>query len=632
MDLLTSLLGREGYLPHGYCLSWSPGLLWSMVGADLAIAAAYFSIPLAIVSFVRQRSEPSIKFVAMLFCAFIFACGLTHLTEVWTIWQPVYDLQALTKIVTAAVSIATAVTLWLLIPKALRIPSVHQLQSVIEKLESEVRQRRSAEEDLAEIQQSLAVTLASIGAGFMATDRDGRVTRMNEVAERVFGWSESQARGRDFRDVFKREDLAPRHAAMNPVDVMVEDGVTVADRQRVVAIAQDGTHTPLEVRAALTYSRVGEIRGLATVFQDLSQVTRAEGERQRAEERFRLVVEAAPSAILMVDRRGTITLANAVADELFGYPREELVGRSIDTLVPDRARSGHGHQVQQFFDRPSARAMASRPELFARRKDGTEVAVEIGLKPIQTVDGLFTLASIIDVTERKRHETELRRSNAELEQFAYVASHDLQEPLRMVVSYSELLAQRYQGQLDARADKYIFYAVDGARRMQRLVADLLAYSRVGSQGKPLQPVASEAVLQRVLTVLRAQILKAGATVQAQPLPLVLADEGQLGQLFQNLIGNAIKFRGEAPPQILVDARRERDRWVFSVKDNGIGIDPQYAERIFQMFQRLHERGKYEGSGIGLAIVKRIVERHGGQIWVESARGAGTTFFFTLPAA
>lgn len=274
--------------------------------------------------------------------------------------------------------------------------------------------------------------------------------------------------------------------------------------------------------------------------------------------------------------------------------------------------------------------MAAGREVLGLRKNGAEVPLDIGLTPIEMSDGLFALASVTDITERRRNEDELRRSNAELEQFAYIASHDLQEPLRMVASYTELLSERYRGKLDEKADKYIYYAVDGARRMQQLVADLLAYSRVGSQGKPLLPVDASAALHSVLHVMDGSIRKAEAVVtEPQPLPKVLADEGQLRQLFQNLIGNAIKFRGAEAPRVEVTWKIARDHYQFTVKDNGIGIDMQYAERVFQMFQRLHERTKYEGSGIGLAIVKRIVERHGGTIWFDSVPGSGTSFHFTL---
>jgi light-regulated signal transduction histidine kinase (bacteriophytochrome) len=305
------------------------------------------------------------------------------------------------------------------------------------------------------------------------------------------------------------------------------------------------------------------------------------------------------------------------------------VGQSIEVLVPRQFHRAHAAHVEGFAADPRTRPMGAGRELLGRHKDGTEISIEIGLDPFRTAAGQFTLASIIDITERKAKDDELRRSNAELEQFAYIASHDLQEPLRMVASYTELLGQRYRGKLDDKADKYIFYAVDGAKRMQQLVADLLAYSRVGSQGRPLMAVDAEAVVNSVVEMMRATIRKANARVEVSALPAVLADEGQLRQLFQNLIGNALKFRAEADPVIGIRAARSGDRWLFCVEDNGIGIDMQYADRIFQMFQRLHERGKYDGSGIGLSIVKRIVERHGGTIWLESKLGLGTSFFFSL---
>lgn len=232
--------------------------------------------------------------------------------------------------------------------------------------------------------------------------------------------------------------------------------------------------------------------------------------------------------------------------------------------------------------------------------------------------------------EHQQGQEDLARSNRELEQFAYAASHDLQEPLRMVATYTQLLAERYQGKLDSDADKYIHYAVDGALRMQKLVQDLLAFSRVGRPGMALESTDCNSVLEGALKNLEAAIQESGAVVQHTQLPLVMADSTRLTQVFQNLIGNAIKFHGSEPPAIRVEATRQRKDWVFSVADNGIGISPEHAEDVFVIFRRLHTRADYPGSGIGLSICKKIVEQHGGRIWVESQLGQGSIFKFTLP--
>jgi PAS domain S-box-containing protein len=364
-----------------------------------------------------------------------------------------------------------------------------------------------------------------------------------------------------------------------------------------------------------------------------------------AETMFRGLLESAPDAIIIVDRAGRIALVNRQVEHLFGYDRAELLGQLVEVLVPERLWHGHVRQREGYYSDLRTRPMGAGLALYGRRKDGSEFPAEISLSPMDAQGEILVTTIIRDVSDRQRTEAQLKetaarlaqqaeelaRSNAELQQFAYVASHDLQEPLRMVASYTQLLGRRYKGRLDADADDFIAYAVDGATRMQQLINDLLAYSRVGTHGQELVPTDCTDVFERVVADLGAAIAESGAVVTRDALPSVLGDPRQLGQLFQNLIANAIKFHGDEPARVHVTAEREGAMWRFAVRDEGIGIAPEYVDRIFVIFQRLHTQAEYPGTGIGLAICKRIAERHGGRIWVESQPGRGTTFYFTLPA-
>ncbi len=358
------------------------------------------------------------------------------------------------------------------------------------------------------------------------------------------------------------------------------------------------------------------------------------------------IVQLASEGIISIDEEQRIHLFNAGAEEIFGYTAEEVLGRPLEQLIPTRYRAQHEAEHLPHFARAhaTARRMGERREVYGLRKNGEEFPAEVSISKVDVEGRRMYNAVVRDVTERKRYEAALRergealaRSNAELEQFAYVASHDLQEPLRMVASYTQLLARRYEGQLDEKADKYIHFAVDGAQRMQGLINDLLALSRVGTQGKPFVAVDVRVVVDRVLRVLGRALEESGGEVVVGPLPTVTGDAGQLEQLFQNLIANALKFRrpGVAPR---VEVRAERrdgatgGEWLFTVRDNGIGFEQQFAEQIFVVFQRLHSRAEYPGTGVGLAIVKKIVERHGGRIRAEGAPDQGAAFHFTLPAS
>lgn len=355
-----------------------------------------------------------------------------------------------------------------------------------------------------------------------------------------------------------------------------------------------------------------------------------------AEEWMRSVVNHVVDGIINIDEHGTVKTFNPAAEKIFGYAAKEVIGKNIKLLMPEPFHSEHDGYLANYLRTGEAKIIGIGREVIGRRKDGSTFPMDLAVSEFQLNKRRHFTGIVRDITQRKRAEEELRqsaqelaRSNTDLEQFAYVASHDLQEPLRAVSGCVQVLKKRYQKQLDSRADELIAHTVDGVNRMQTLIDDLLSYSRVGRQGKTFEPSDCNTILEQALVNLEAAIEETKAVVTHDRLPVVNGDAAQLKQLFQNLISNAIKFRGQQPPKIHVAADRKEGHWFFSVKDNGIGMQPEYFERIFVIFQRLHTRTEYPGTGIGLAICKKIVERHGGRVFVESALDQGSTFYFTI---
>jgi PAS domain S-box-containing protein len=354
--------------------------------------------------------------------------------------------------------------------------------------------------------------------------------------------------------------------------------------------------------------------------------------RKSAERCFRDFLELAPDAIVIVNKEGKITIVNSQTEKIFGYSRDELLGKSLGTLLPESFREKHQGHVARFFENPRRRAMGQGQELYGHRKDGTDFPVEISLSPIQTETGTLVLSTIRDVSERKRLTDALSRSNADLEQFASTASHDLKEPLRTVGGYLQLLQKSYSDMLPLEANTFIRSAMDGVQRMQALIDTLLSYSHAAQAKVALQSVDCAEILRVVMRNLSKSIEESGAVITIGKLPILSADRTQLCQLFENLIGNAIKYRKQnEPPRIEIACDKTQGHWLFRCTDNGIGFGMDQEAGIFEPFRRLHGKDQYSGSGVGLAICKRIVERHNGRIWAESAPGVGTTFYFTLPS-
>ncbi len=496
----------------------------------------------------------------------------------------------------------------------------------------DITARREAEEGLRQSEERFRRTFELAGSGIAVVSLEGRFMRVNTRLCEMFGYAKAELVGRSVKEVSHPEDRdivdAPRARLMD----RHSDSARVEKRY----LRKDGSLFWASLAIALERDAAGRPLYAISVLDDITARKQAEASLRENEERFRKSFELASSGVAHVGLDGRFVRVNRRLTEILGYDEAELIGRSVKEVSHPQDRDVTDEQRALIR---AGRRESVRFEKRYLRKGGAPVWVSLGVALVRDASGApqYEIAMFDDITERKQAEAalseaheELKRSNSELEQFAYVASHDLQEPLRMVSSYTQLLGRRYQEKFDADAREFMGYIVDGAARMKQLIEDLLSYSRVGTKGRDFKPVDLEKPLSRALANLKAAIDESAAAVSFDPLPALPADEVQLAQVFQNLIGNALKFRSSAAPRIHVSSLERDHEWEFAVRDNGIGIEPQYFERIFMVFQRLHSKGEYPGTGIGLAIVKKVVERHGGRVRVASTPGEGSAFIFTLP--
>jgi PAS domain S-box-containing protein len=476
----------------------------------------------------------------------------------------------------------------------------------------------------AELVQKYAAIVQSSDDAIISKTIDGNILSWNPGAERMFGYSAAEAVGQSITMLIPPDEPDEFPSIMERIG----RGERVSHYE-TVRQKNDGSRFHVSVSVSPIMDASGKVTGAADVTRDVS-------ERRAMEEvlanRAHLLDQAF-DPIFAWEPGGAIAFWNEGARRLYGYDASDAIGKLSHELLRTVFLTDANEYQTTLQERGSWEG-----EVRQRTKDGRWVTVDSRMTLVESPGRVSqVLEANRDLTKRKEAETllerraeELARSNAELEQFAYVASHDLQEPLRMVASYLELLAERYKGQLDEKADRYIDYAIGGAVRMKALLDGLLTFARVATQGRVFEFVDSRKALTGAITNLDTTIRESAAEVTFDTLPIVLADPIQIIQLFQNLISNALKFCAAKPPRIHVSSLGNGERWTFSVRDNGIGIAPQHQDRIFQIFQRLHSREEYSGTGLGLSICKKVVERHGGRIWVDSQPGQGSTFYFTIP--
>lgn len=618
MQALNELFRINDFIPHGYCLTWDPVLLWLTVLSDAVIALSYFSIPLGIAYFVWRRKELQYRWLLLMFVVFIVACGTTHLLSIITIWLPLYWLDAYVKAITAIVSVATAVAMLWVVPRALTLPSPAELR---------------AQRDAAQYARSLIE--ASLDP-LVTISPDGKITDVNAATEHATGRNRSELIGTDFSDYFTEPDKA-REGYQR---VLHEGWVT--DYPLTLRHASNKVMDVL-YNASVYRHESGEVAGVFAAARDVT-------ERSRAEEKIRYlaaIVESSDDAITGKTLEGVITSWNKGAEKMYGYGAGEIIGQSMSGLILPQHHDELSHILQTIKDGRHV----DHFETERKRKDGSLISVSLSVSPISDANGKIVGAATVarDITERKQAEAQLHKyhehleelvqertgqletANKELEGFAYSVSHDLRVPLRAIDGFSQQVLKRYADKLDDEGQRYLNVVRDNTKKMSQLIDDILAFSRMGRLGMSTSDIDMDAMAHAVFEELRPSFAGRELTLDIKPLPHCHGDASMLHQVWINLLGNAIKFtRPKALAQIEVTGHTEGAENIFCIKDNGAGFDMQYADKLFGVFQRLHGVAEFEGTGIGLAIVKRIITRHGGRVWAQGKVDEGTTFFFALP--
>ena len=500
------------------------------------------------------------------------------------------------------------------------------------------------EEQLEELQRSEAkfrLAAESLPTAMVMVDQNGQIVLVNSQTEKLFGYARHELLGKSV-EVLVPNRFREMHPAFRDKFFANPEARAMGVGRDLFGKRKDGSEFPVEI--GLNPLVLAEGSFVLSAIVDIT-------ERRRAEETFRLAVESAPNAMVMIDAAGSIVLVNRQTEKLFGYARSELLGQPVEIIVPDRLRDKHPAYRKEFFRNPEVRAMGVGRDLYGQRKDGTEFPVEIGLNPIQTDAGILVLSAIVDITERRRIEERIRKFNEELEQrvaerteqlqlankeleaFSYSVSHDLRAPLRAIDGFSRILLKEHSANLPPDGLEYLQDVRANTQKMGHLVDDLLSFSRLSRQPVNKQLVSPTAIVRQSWNDLADTRSGRRVELQLNALSDCQADPVLLKQVWLNLLSNGIKYTGGREVAFIEIGNAPSDNPLFHVyyiKDNGVGFDMRYASKLFGVFQRLHRAEDYEGTGVGLAIVQRIVHRHGGRIWVDAQPGKGATFFFSLP--
>jgi PAS domain S-box-containing protein len=635
-------------MPHGYCYIWNPGLVWLHVISDSLIALSYFTIPFTLLRFVRKRRDLPFSWMFVLFGAFIVACGATHVMEVWNLWHAQYWLAGGLKAVTAIASVATAILLVRLVPQALKLPNISEWARANAALESEIHERRELEIDLriseSRFREQAELLDLTYDAVMVRNLRD-EITYWNHGAEELYGWRAEEIVGKVAQDVL--QTVHPKARA----EIEAEMHETGSWEGELTHRRRDGSVVVVSSRWVLRRDDHANANGVLESNRDITAKRAAEEtqwkwdeEVRQSEIRFRLLIDAVKDyAIISLDANGLVASWNSGAQRLKGYSAEEIIGQHVERLYL-REDVERGKLAEEL--RRAAAEGHVDDEGWRVRKDGSRFWAEIVTTALRGADGeLIGFVKIDkDISSRRAAEEQIQELNSqltqrvdelgsvnrELEAFSYSVSHDLRAPLRHMDGFAHILKEEHSANMVPEAMRYLDRILEAATHMGLLIDDLLNLAQIGRRELKREKVQITSVVKQAIAELPVEAKERNIEWRIEPLAELSCDSGLLKLVFTNLLANAVKFtRKQAISVIEVGSRVADGVPTIFVRDNGVGFDPQYADKLFGVFQRLHRQEDFEGTGIGLATVQRIVRRHGGEIWAESQLNSGTTFFFTL---
>jgi PAS domain S-box-containing protein len=631
-------------MPHGHCYLWTPALLWTNIASDTLIALSYLTIPVTLLYFVRKRRDIPFDWIFVCFGVFILACGATHVMDVWTTWKPNYWASGLIKLTTAVASVPTAIMLVRLLPQALLIPSPQQLAAVNAQLVAVVAERKRVEQGLSQEEERFRNALEHAPIGMAIVSLEGRFVRVNRALCTIVGYDKSELERLTFQHITHPDDLEIDLANAHRLLSGEIDSYQLQKRY----LRKDTSAVWVQLTASVLRDDQGTPMHFIAQVEDITLRKQADEALRRSEERFsasearlQAFMDHSPSLMFIKDLDGRYVHVNEQFTRAFGLTRSEI-------LLHTDAELFSPEQAAQFAANDARVLAADAPvnvEESAQYGDGTHTSLVCKFPIHGDGGGIAAIGGVVtDITQRKKAEqaverlnedledqaTRLTSANADLEGFCYSVAHDLRAPLRQILGFSRILSEDHGVQLQGEAQRYLSKVYDGALHMGNLVDALLTLAKVGQKELSLQTAALDEIVQTVVHDLRAE--SAGREIQWQigSLFSVECDARLMKQVFVNLLSNALKYsRPRARAIIEVGLKVENGERVVFVRDNGVGFDMHYAGKLFGVFERMHTSKDFEGTGVGLAIVERIIRKHGGRIWAQAAPDRGATFFFTI---